>query len=122
MLCRVCNQPTIEPYTFCDGCWKQSPSSSKGPMLHTITLYCGQCGEKHLKGTPWDFSHNCTQGREVTGVRFCIFCGDAYVEPHTCNSHDLRDFWKRPHASEAQIRRRLKVHNVGQLALIEEVR
>lgn len=61
--------------------------------LHTRTLFCGQCGHKWEKGSPIDFEHNCIQGRLVTGLRYCVFCGRPYTEGHHCELHQLRDFW-----------------------------
>jgi len=67
-------------------------------LLSTRDGYCGQCGRlRHKQGEPINLEHcPCTEGKRITGVPFCVFCGSLYHYPTPCESQPhLRDFWKR---------------------------
>ncbi len=88
-------------------------------------FYCGQCGKKSHEGYLLEICH-CADGRAITELRYCVFCGEPLVNrpeyvPHRCGIHVLRNYWQTPYtAKEAPEQRRQKTSTTPVSTLFED--
>ncbi len=87
--------------------------------------YCGQCGKKSHKGDLLEICR-CADGRAITELRYCVFCGEPLVNrpeyvPHQCGTHALRNYWQAPHSPRPALgQRRQKTSTTRSSTLFED--